>query len=471
VELNLEKKISEMIEIQKLLIDKLGRDKVLIDSELDDRYHHIWRMDEPLQAVAVTLPSSTKDVSEILKICHEHDQAVIAFGGLTNLVGGTETTGNEVIISTERLNKIEEVDPMSRTITVQAGVILEAVQNEAKEHQLLFPLNFGAKGTARIGGIIASNAGGLRVFRYGMTRNLVLGVEAVLANGEVISSMKKIIKDNSAYDLKQLFVGSEGTLGIVTRAVLKLVEAPKSRASVFVAMNEFQQVVSFLKHMDAGLSGTLSGYELMWDNYYNLATAPPALSKPPIAHGYKYYVLIEALGSDLEKDQARIETLAEEAFGLGIIEEAVFANNHTDLEWFWKIREDVRAVVSQMKHDQHFDISLPIPLIGKMVDEMLAQLKALEGVGKVVSFGHVADGNIHFVVEKEHLQKQLTEAINDIIYGPLMAVGGSVSAEHGVGLHKKEYLKLCRTAEEISLMKLLKSTMDPKGILNPGKVF
>ncbi len=457
--------------IQKLLIESLGRDKVLIGDELANRYHHIWRMSESLNAVALIMPTSTDEVSKILKICHEHNQPVIAFGGLTNLVGGTETTGNEVIISTEKLNQIEEVDPMSRTITVQSGVILEEVQQEAAKHDLLFPLNFGAKGTARIGGVIASNAGGLRVFRYGMTRSLVLGVEAVLADGTIISSMKKIIKDNSAYDLKQLFVGSEGTLGVITKAVLKLVEAPKSRASAFVAMNEFDQVVSFLKHMDGGLGGILSGYELMWDNYYTLATTAPALSKPPIPQGYKYYVLIEALGSDLEKDKARIEALAEEAFTKGIIEEAVFANTHADLDWFWKIREDVHAVVSQMKHDQHFDISLPIPLIGNMVDDMLSKLHSLEGVGKVISFGHIADGNIHFVVEKEHLRKQLTEAINDIIYGPLMEVGGSVSAEHGIGLHKKAYLKLCRTEAEIGLMKQIKKTMDPKGILNPGKVF
>jgi len=444
--------------------------QILFGKEVHDRFHHIWKMEEPLQALAVALPTSTEEVSFIMKVCHKYDQKVVVHGGLTNLVGSTETEGDEVVISMERMNSIEEVDKSSRTLTTQSGVILENIHIAAKENGLLFPLSFGAKGSAQIGGVISTNAGGLRVFRYGMTRALVLGLEAVLADGTIISSMKKIIKDNSAYDLKQLFVGSEGTLGIVTRAVLKLVEAPKRRTTAFVAFDEFERVVEFLKYMDGGLSGTLSGYELIWGDTYKVMTSPPAISKPPIPHGHKYYVLVEGLGSEQEMDQSRMQSLLEDAMVSGLIDDGTLSQSESDLEWFWKIREDVHVLSSKCNNDQHFDISLPIPLIGKVIDDILIELLKVDGVEEAYPFGHIGDGNIHLTVGKRDTSQQLTNAINDVIYSPLKAIGGSVSAEHGIGLHKKRYLHLCRTETEISLMKTLKQALDPKGLLNRGKV-
>jgi len=349
-------------------------------------------------------------------------------------------------------------------------VILERVQLLAKENDLLFPLNFGAKGSAQIGGAISTNAGGLRVFRFGMTRSLVLGLEVVLMDGTILSSLKKIIKDNSAYDLKQIFIGSEGTLGVVTKAVLKLSEAPRSRNSAFVGINGFQNVVQFLKFTDKELAGTLSGYELIWNETFQKMTTPPSLSKAPLSYDYEYYVLIESLGSDQAKDHVALENLLEGALGESIIEDAVLAHTDSDLDWFWKIREDVHVIVSQCAFDQHFDISVPIPLIGKMIADATKKLKEVDGVTDVYPFGHIADGNIHFVIGKENDSVELKNKINDIVYGPLMAIGGSVSAEHGIGLHKKDYLSLCRTPEEIAVMKSLKKAFDPKSLLNPGKV-
>jgi len=344
------------------------------------------------------------------------------------------------------------------------------LQIAAKNADLLFPLNFGAKGSAQIGGVISTNAGGLRVFRYGMTRALVLGLEAVLADGTIISSMKKIIKDNSGYDLKQMFIGSEGTLGVITKAVLKLVESPSSRVTAFVAFDEYQGVVDFLKYMDKGMAGTLSGYELIWGETYTCMTSPPAIVKPPLAQEYKYYVLVEGLGSDQEGDQKRLESLLEYAFENEMILDAAMAHTESDLEWFWNIREDVHVIKSQCNNDQHFDISLPIPLIGDLIEQMKTRLLLIKGVEKVFPFGHVADGNVHFIIGKEDTSDSLREAINDVIYLPLQAIGGSVSAEHGIGLHKKKYLSLCRTEAEIDLMLRLKKCYDPRGILNPGKV-
>ncbi len=452
------------------LQEQLGKEKILTGDLVKERYHHIWQMDEPLNAKAVVLPTTTQEVADALRICHAHQQAVVVHGGLTNLVGSTETHGNEVVIAMERLNKIEELDERSRTITVQAGVILENIQEASQAVDLLFPLNFGAKGSAQIGGILSTNAGGLRVFRYGMTRNLVLGLEAVLADGTVISSMKKIIKDNSAYDLKQLFIGSEGTLGVITKAVLKLVEAPKSRNSAFVGFNDYHKVIDFLKYMDSGLAGTLSAYELIWKNTYQAMTSPPAIMKPPLPYDYKYYVLLESLGSHQENDRLILQDLLEKALARNLIEDATLAHTEADLNWFWTIREDVHVLTSQCNNDHHFDVSLPIPLIDDFVKKVLEQLAAIPEVELCFTFGHVADGNIHFIIGKSNNSPALKKQIDEIVYAPLQAIGGSVSAEHGIGVHKKPYLHLCRSAAEIQLMKTLKLALDPLNLLNPGKV-
>jgi len=449
----------------------IGFDYVLTGSDLDQRYEHIWSMDKPLQAIAVILPGSTLELSEILKLCYRIGQTVVVHGGLTNLVGSTKSTQSDLVISMERFNEIEEIDQASRTVTVQAGVILENVHRAVEEFDLLFPLNFGAKGSAQIGGILSTNAGGLRVFKYGMTRQLVLGLEAVKADGKIVSSMKKIIKDNSAYDIKQLFIGSEGTLGIITKAILKLIEKPRSRNSALVGISEYRRVVDFLKYMDGGLAGNLSGFELMWPNYYHGATSPPSQYGPPLLGKYVFYVLIESLGSDQEQDKAKLGKLLEGALEAELIKDAVMAHSESDLNWFWTIREDVHVIKSKVTIDHHFDVSLPIPLIGDYVEKTSQELMKLDGVEQVYQFGHIADGNIHFIVGKVDHSAELRESINQIVYGPLKDIGGSVSAEHGIGEDKKAYLSMCRSKEEIELMRSIKRSLDPKNILNRGKVF
>jgi len=457
-------------QVIKDLEQLLGAAKVVSGEALNDHYDHIWRMDVGLNAHGLVLPRSTADVSAVLKYCNDHDVSVVMHGGRTNLVGSTETDEKDLVISLEKMNAIEELDADSRTITVQAGVILENVQQAAKEQALLLPLNFGAKGSAQVGGILSTNAGGLRVIRYGMARELVLGLEVVLADGTVLTNLKKIIKDNSGYDLKQLFIGAEGTLGVITRAVLRLREAPRSRTSAYVGIDDYASVVRFLRFMDAGMAGTLSAYELIWKSTLVSMTTPPSSAKPPLPLDHAYYVLVEGLGSDQTADQARLEQLLEEAMAEGMIADAAFAFSESDFEWFWKIREDVHVIVSQMKHDQHFDISLPITLIGSVLDEITVELERVGGVEQVFVFGHVADGNIHLMIGKENESDALREQINDVVYGPLKAINGSVSAEHGIGVHKKQYLRLCRTDAEIALMKTVKRSLDPKNILNRGKI-
>ena len=448
----------------------VGQNNVLAHGKETSRFTHIWKTDLPLQALAVVFPSSTEELSTVMKLCNQEKQEVIVHGGLTNLVGATQTEKKQLVISLDKMNQIEEIDEKSRTITVQAGVILENAIDAAADKNLLLPLSFGAKGSAQVGGVVSTNAGGLRVFRYGMTRQMVLGLEAVLPDGTIISSLKKIIKDNSGYDLKQLFIGAEGTLGIVTKVVFRLQEKPQSRSSAIVGINDYERVIQMLKHMEKGLAGTLTGFELMWQRTYKAMTQSPSGYTAPLPNHYRYYVFIESLGSDTSNDFNRLETLIGEALELEIVEDGVLAQSERELQSIWKIREDVSVLADQAQYDQHFDISLPIPVIGEEVDRAIEKLEQLDFVEKIFPFGHVADGNIHFIIGKKDNSPEIIEAINAIIYAELAKHKGSVSAEHGIGLDKKAYLSSSRTANEIALMGLLKKTLDPKGILNPGRI-
>ena len=456
------------------MVDKLkeivGEDSVLSDGKEKSRFDHIWKTDIPTNAIAVVFPKDTDELSSIMKVCFENNQKVLVQGGLTNLVGSTKTFKDEIIISLDRMNKIEEIDEKSRTITLQSGVIVEDAINAANEKDLLLPLNFGAKGSAQIGGVVSTNAGGLRVLKYGMTRGLVLGLEAVLSNGEVISSMKKVIKDNSGYDVKQLFIGSEGTLGIVTKVIFKLEEKPESRCSALVALNNYENVVNLLKFIEKGLSGTLTGFELMWNETYKTMLDSSENYSPLLPSTYPFYVFIESLGSDLSNDFDKLSELISGAAEQNLIEDALLAQNEREQKIIWDMREDVSVLAKKSKFDQHFDISLPIPVIEREVQIATKKLKKLSFIEHVFAFGHVADGNIHFIIGKNDNSKENTEKINQIIYSNLKENGGSVSAEHGIGLDKKKYLHTSRSSEEINLMKTLKKILDPKKILNPGRV-
>jgi len=452
------------------LVSICGPQAVLDQEALLERYHHIWKMDQPLQAVAVVLPASTQEVAAILQLCNQLKQEVVVHGGLTNLVGGTETQPHQLVLSLERMNTIEEVDPISKTLTAQAGVIIENLIDAAAERDLMLPLNFGAKGSAQIGGALATNAGGLRVFRFGMTRQLVLGLEYVLPDGRIVSSLKKIIKDNSGYDLKQLLIGSEGTLGIITKVVLRLTQAPKTRSSALVGVQNYAKVLDLLKHLDKGLGGTLSGFELMWQHTFETMTTPPSIHTAPLPKDYPYYVFIETMGNDPENDFFRLETLITEALETDIILDGVLAQTQRELNTIWQIREDVSVLAAQAQDDQHFDISLPIPKIGSIIDSITQELRALSFVDRIFTFGHVADGNIHFIIGKKQNSPEIIKAINEVVYRQLKENNGSVSAEHGIGLHKKDYLNTSKSEVEIAIMKQLKTLFDPHQILNPKRI-
>jgi FAD/FMN-containing dehydrogenase len=343
------------------------------------------------------------------------------------------------------------------------------VQRAAEDQGLVFPLDLGARDSATVGGNISTNAGGLRVLRYGMMRNLVLGIEAVLADGTVLTSLNRMLKNNAGYDLKQLFIGSEGTLGIVTRAELRLVSRTRSQETMLASLPDFDALTELLARLDSGLGGQLSAFEALWGNYYDYNTAPPATNSAPLARGAPYYAIAEVLGGDPEHDRAQLEGVLGKALDDGILTDVTIASSETERRAIWNIREDVWQV-KNIAPLLTFDVSLPIENMKEYVREVNASVHAFAGDNRSFVFGHMADGNLHIVVAAG--DDPATRArVEEMVYRPLASFGGSVSAEHGIGLEKRAYLPLSRTAAEISTMRLLKNALDPKGILNPGKVF
>lgn len=455
-----------MIEDLKKIV---GPKNVLSGGAEKERFSHVWATDIPLSAKGVVLPSSTEQVSEVLRLCYQHHEEVVVHGGLTNLVGGTQTNSNQWVVSLERMNAIEEIDIKAKTVTAQAGVVLAELIDAVAAQALFLPLHFGAKGSAQIGGVVATNAGGMRVFRYGMTRNLVLGMEVVLPTGVVLSSLKKIIKDNSGYDLKQLFIGAEGTLGIITKVSLRLFELPTSRYAALVALKNFNDVIRFLRMMQRELSGNLSAFELMWQATYQKAA--PKDGQFQLSPEYPYYVFVECLGHDLQKDYRAFEDALALADEKKILLDGVLAQSEREVESLMRIREDTQVLRESFVSTQHFDISLPIDVMDKEVERIVADLEQLPFIDAVLAFGHIADGNLHLVVGKNETSPVISKTIESTIYKNLKKYLGSVSAEHGIGVHKKAHLKTSKSPEEIALMKTLKQAVDPKNLLNPGRIF
>lgn len=422
-----------------------------------------------VEADILVRPRNTQQVSEILKLCHARGQSVVTHGGLTGLVNGADADSRDIVLSLESMNAIERVDAPGRTLRAQAGAKLGQVQRAAAEHGMVFPLDLGARDSATVGGNISTNAGGLRVLRYGMMRNLVLGVEAVLADGTVLTSMNRMLKNNAGYDLKQLFIGSEGTLGVVTRAELRLVSRTRSQETLLAALPSFDAMVELLGRLDAGLGGQLAAFEALWGNYYDYNTAPPATNAAPLSRGAPFYVIAETLGGDPETDRARLEAVLAEALEQGVLSDVTLANSEAERRAIWAIREDVWQV-RNIAPLLTFDVSLPIENMKDYAHEVCESVRGFAGDNRCFVFGHMADGNLHIVVAAG--DDPATRArVEDLVYRPLAAIGGSVSAEHGIGLEKRAYLGLSRTPAEISTMRLLKQALDPKHILNPGKVF
>jgi FAD/FMN-containing dehydrogenase len=417
---------------------------------------------------AILCPASTEEVSAILRLCHEAGQPIVPWGGKTGLVDGTAAPDG-LALSLERMSRIEAIDPIGCTMIVEAGAILQTVCEAAEAAGLLFPLDLGARGSATIGGNISTNAGGNRVIRYGMMRDLVLGLEAVLADGTVVSSLNRLIKNNTGYDLKQLFIGSEGTLGVVTRAVLRLRPKPASQNVAFVALDAFDDLPRLLRHMERALGGALSAFEVMWADFYRLVTTAPAQGRPPLPDGHPYYVLIEAMGGEQVEDSARFERALMSALEAGEIADAVIAKSQTECRNMWALRDDVGQLARNWPIFT-YDVSLAIADMESYVAEIRAALTERWPAMTLMVFGHLGDGNLHLIPGVGDGSDEARQAVSAIIYGALRSRGGSISAEHGIGLEKRAYLSWSRNPAELALMRAIKMALDPRGILNPGKI-
>ncbi len=459
------------------LAQHFGPTQLHTGADLDARFLHDWMVTLTQGApLAVVRPKTTAEVAQVLTACHAHGVAVVPQGGLTGLAGGAVPVNGGVVLNLELMQGVEEIDTAASTMTVWAGTTLQAVQEAASEAGLFFPLDISGRGSCRIGGNVATNAGGNRVLRYGMARESVLGMEVVLADGTVITALNKMLKNNAGYDLKHLFIGSEGTLGVVTRLVLRLHAKPLSRCTALCALADYAAVLQLLRQVRSRLPGTLSAFEWMHPDFYErvtrgvmgLTTPVPYRSSTGQLHGA--YVLVESLGGDQASDQAVFEAVLGDALESGVVMNAVVAQSEAETAALWRVRDASGEFRQVFWPHVGFDVSISTGEIGLFVAQLTAQLQAQWPDVETVFFGHVGDANIHIGV-KIGTKEQPEHAIEALVYTLVGEWHGSVSAEHGIGLLKKAYLAHSRSPAEIALMHRLKAALDTKGILNPGKVF
>lgn len=454
--------------IEQDLKNIVGERNFLSGQDVLDREED-WGRECPCPAKALVRPGSTEEVSQVLAACYAVGQTVVTHGGRTGLAQGAVSTAEDIILSLERLVGIESVDAQNRTMTVWAGTPLQKVQEAANDIGLHFALDLGARGTATIGGNIATNAGGLSVIRYGMMREQVLGLEAVLADGTVVTSLNNLIKNNSGYDLKQLFIGSEGTLGIVTRATLRLRPAYIDYNTALLAVNNYSDLVTILHSLDHDMAGSLLAFEVMWQSFYQVVTGPKSGCTPPISQDYPYYILIEGAVINRERDQEFFQDLLMGLMERGLIADAVIAKSDTERQSLWNLREDTESIFN-LGPMINFDISLPLGHIPEYLSRVEGEIRADWPEAIIIQFGHLGDNNLHLSISIDDTCPEAQKKVKNIIYGSLENYNGAVSAEHGIGLEKIAYLSLCRSETEIALMRCLKRALDPKGILNPEKI-
>jgi len=427
----------------------------------------VWETHQPCLAKAIVRPSDTGQVAAVMAACFANDQSVVPYGGLTNLVQGCATTPDNIALSFEKLNVIEEIDTTEHTMVVQAGVTMLAAQEAADDVDLLFPVDIGARATCMLGGNVSSNAGGTRVIRYGMMRDSVLGLEAVLADGTVVSSMNRFIKNNSGFDLKHLFIGTEGVLGLITRIVFRLSGKPQTHNVALVACDNYEQVVAVLSRARSMLGSSLCGFEVMWQDFYRRVTAPRGKLRSPLAATHSFYAIIETMGSMPGTDDENFAHTLGEMIESDLVQDGVIAKSARERAEIWAIRGEVEWLV---KDCYNFDVSLAIADVGRYVEQVMARIRGDIAGALIAVFGHLGDNNIHISVLCEGNKTIHAKTIERHVYESLTPYRGAISAEHGIGLEKKPYLAISRSAEEIELMKSLKRSMDPKNILNPGKV-
>ncbi|MFC3615634.1 FAD-binding oxidoreductase [Lutimaribacter marinistellae] len=444
---------------------QLGDDRIVKPEDAEGRLLSVTG--EAMPPVPILRPRDTEELAKALGICSVHKTPVIPMGGSTGLVGGLRHTGKELYLSLELMNRIESIDPVNRVATVQAGVILQNLHQAAEDVGLLFPVDLGARGSATIGGLISTNAGGEKAFRFGMMRDQVLGLEVVTASGQILDLSNSMIKNNAGYDLKHLFIGAEGTLGIVTRVQLRLRPQLPNVHTAFALISDFSAALELRSKVETALGNDLTAFEVMWPEVYEMTTRHRSGRLPlPVANGI--YLLFES-EAGTARDPEAFENAMVALYEDGLVEDMAIAASEADRQDMWAIRNDIEAIIRTMSPLLAFDVSLPVSSMESYVNTLNDELTAKWPEARFARFGHMGDNNLHIVVTIGQDTMLRKDEISAIVYEHVIAMKGCISAEHGIGMDKLPWFEMGKTSSAIALMQTIRTALDPNNILNPGK--
>jgi len=456
----------------------LGEAFVLTEGDLS-AYEQDWRKRSRGKALAVVRPANTEQVAAVVKACADAGVSIVPQGGNTGLVVGSipDASASQVVLSLQRMNRVRAIDPANLTLTAEAGCVLMAVQQAAETAGLLFPLSLGSEGSCTLGGNLATNAGGTQVVRYGNARELCLGLEIVTAQGEIIHGLTGLRKDNTGYDLRNLVIGSEGTLGIITAATMKLYPTPAAKLTAWAAVPSVEDAVKLLQLAHQHLGANLTGFEMMGQFALSLVDKHFPNLRVPLWQDTPYCVLLENADTESQEHaRAQFERLLEAAFEMGCVSNAVIAENLAQARNFWHIRESITLAQAQEGLNIKHDISLPVSAIPAFVEQTDALLQDRVPGSRLVNFGHLGDGNLHYNlqspagVDAAAFLAEFEAQVNDWVYQSVKAYNGSISAEHGIGSLKRESLPKYKDPTALAWMRQIKQALDPQGTLNPGRV-
>lgn len=446
--------------------EKIVPGRVTTNNDELTAYNTDWLKTVRGESKVLLRPKTTEEVSAIVKYCSQKNLAINPQGGNTGMVGGSVPVFDEVIVSTQLMNKVISLDSLSGTLVCQAGCVLESLYEYVAEHGLTMPLDLGAKGSCHIGGNVSTNAGGIRLLRYGSLHGSVLGIEAVLPNGEVLDCLSTLRKDNTGYDLKQLFIGSEGTLGIITAVSIVCPQQPQTYSVAFLGCESFTKVLDVFKSCKSYLGEVLSAFEFMDSQSMIVVKENLGLSNPISDH--PFYVLVECSGSNGQHDEEKLLSLLQHVTDQGQALDGIIATDVSKIKNIWNLRESCAQALLHDGYCYKYDVSLPLSVLYQLVEDMRNRLT--DRVIRVVAYGHVGDGNLHLNITSKEYDPETMALIEPFVYDAVSKHRGSVSAEHGLGFKKRNFIYHSKTQSAVSLMATIKKAVDPNGIMNPYKV-